>query len=111
MEIAPIAQKQAQAHSSIRSVLSTWHKLNTMEKIQSLCKQWATLEVSSVLLLPQDAAWLAAPLFTGLPHVLPTTTVFIPEWKQHHRMQALKQHQYSYIFPGEFCAHKGPFRL
>lgn len=81
-----------------------------MEKVQSLCKQWATPEVSrALLLLPQDMAWLAAPLFTGPPAALPSTTGFIPEGKEHHRTKALKQHYGSYSFPGQFCAGQGTF--
>lgn len=39
-----------------------------MEKIKSLCKEWVTPEISrALLLLSQDAARLAAPVFKGLP--------------------------------------------
>lgn len=65
----------------------------------------------ALLLLPHGTAWLAAPLFRGLPAHLSSITGSIPEEKQHHRMKALKQHLSSYIFSEKFCAAKAPFRL
>lgn len=51
--------------------------------------QWAVPEISrALLLLSQDMAWLAVPLFTGLPAALPSSG-FISEGKQHCSTKAL----------------------